>query len=276
MTVAPEPPPGGASGRWGDLRTRVISAAVMVAVGAAEIWLGGPSFSALVVALSALMLWELATITAPVQRRRPVTLALAGGLCLTLAVAMPPGLWTAALLVPALALALTPRRDRRISAGYGAAVMLAGYGLIALRMEQGTPAILWLVAVVVASDVLGYFAGRMLGGPKFWPRISPKKTWSGTIAGWIGAAAVGAGFVAAGMAGPGLILLSPLVAFAGQMGDIAESWIKRRTGVKDSSNLIPGHGGVMDRFDALTGAVVAVMLLGLLFDLPLPHPVLGG
>lgn len=79
---------------------------------------------------------------------------------------------------------------------------------------------------------------------------------------------VGLGFVLAGTAGWGLVLLSPLIALSGQMGDIAESWIKRRAGVKDASRLIPGHGGVMDRFDALTGAVVAVMLLGLVLPLP--------
>ena len=88
------------------------------------------------------------------------------------------------------------------------------------------------------------------------------------IAGWIGATAVGAAFVLAGQGEPLLILLSPFVAFAGQMGDIAESWIKRRTGVKDSSHLIPGHGGVMDRFDALCGAMVAVMILGRIIELP--------
>jgi len=117
--------------------------------------------------------------------------------------------------------------------------------------------------VVVASDVLGYFAGRMLGGPKFWPAISPKKTWSGTVAGWIGAALVGLVVVLATGASWALVPFSALVAFAGQMGDIAESWVKRRAGVKDASALIPGHGGVLDRFDALIGAVVLVMALGL-------------
>jgi phosphatidate cytidylyltransferase len=148
--------------------------------------------------------------------------------------------------------------------------MVAGFGLISLRSGAGTPAIVWIVLVVVTSDVMGYFAGRILGGPKFWPAISPKKTWSGTAAGWLGAAIVGFGFWALGYASAGILLLSPLVAFAGQMGDIAESWIKRRTGVKDSSNLIPGHGGFLDRFDAMTGAVVLVMLLSLLVTLPLP------
>ena len=142
------------------------------------------------------------------------------------------------------------------------AIMLAGYGLVALREGGGTQVILWLVAVVVASDVLGYFAGRMLGGPKFWERISPKKTWSGTVAGWIGAALVGLCFALAGSSWL-LVPLSALVAFAGQMGDILESWVKRRAGVKDASSLIPGHGGVLDRFDALIGAVVLVMALRL-------------
>jgi phosphatidate cytidylyltransferase len=114
-----------------------------------------------------------------------------------------------------------------------------------------------------------------LGGPKFWPAISPKKTWSGTVAGWLGAALVGFGFVIAGYAGWGLVALSPLVALAGQMGDIAESWVKRRAGVKDSSSLIPGHGGVLDRFDAMTGAIVLLILLSLVVDLPLPMAVGG-
>jgi phosphatidate cytidylyltransferase len=118
--------------------------------------------------------------------------------------------------------------------------------------------------------VAGYFAGRILGGPKFWPKVSPKKTWSGTIAGWVGAALVGLAFWAAGLGEAALIWVSPLVGFAGQMGDIAESAIKRRAGVKDSSNLIPGHGGLMDRFDALAfAAILAVILLPLFHLFPL-------
>jgi phosphatidate cytidylyltransferase len=185
--------------------------------------------------------------------------ALAGALLLRTDLA------AALLMAPAMALALTPRRDRRISAIYAAAIMVAGYGLVELRDEIGSTGILWLVAVVVVSDVAGYFAGRMIGGPKFWPKVSPKKTWSGTVAGWIGAALVGLVFVVAGLGGWLLVALSPMVALAGQMGDIVESWLKRRAGVKDSSHLIPGHGGLLDRFDALIGATVLVMLLGLFF-----------
>jgi phosphatidate cytidylyltransferase len=260
------------SGRFHDLRTRVVSAAVMLAVGAAEVWLGGLSFALLVVALTAVMVWELARMTAPARRATPVGLSAAAAACLAGAVFLPGEAAPVLLLVPALLLALTPRRDRRLAAALAAAMMVAGFGLVVIREELGTAAILWVILVVIASDVAGYFFGRLLGGPKFWPAISPKKTWSGTVAGWIAAALVGLGFVLAGRAPWSLVLLSPLVALAGQMGDIAESWVKRRAGVKDASTLIPGHGGLMDRFDALTGAVVAVMLLGLALPLPLPVP----
>src|SRR5690606_1989766 len=100
----------------------------------------------------------------------------------------------------------------------------------------------WLVFVVIATDVAGYFAGRAFGGPKFWPGVSPKKTWSGTAAGWMAAALVGAVFLSITTAGRDLIWISACVAFASQLGDIAESAVKRRMGVKDSSALILGHG----------------------------------
>ena len=270
MTEAgPVAPPG----RWGDLRTRLLSAIVMVAVGASEIWLGGTAFAALVIVLTSLMIWELATITAPARRKTPVTLAGLTGLALAAAVVLPGTLAALFLAAPTLMLALTPRRDRRVAAAYALAIMIAGYGLISLRNAGGTPAILWLVAVVVVSDVLGYFAGRLLGGPKFWPAISPKKTWSGTVAGWIGAALVGLVVWLVGYGAWVLVPLSVLVAFAGQLGDIAESWIKRRAGVKDASRLIPGHGGLLDRFDALIGAVVVVMAVQLLWP---ALPLIGG
>ncbi|SNX67666.1 phosphatidate cytidylyltransferase [Cereibacter ovatus] len=263
-------------GRWGDLQSRTASAVVMVLVGGAAVIWGGLPFAALVVVSSGLMLWELARMTAP---GRPWINAAVGGLgavvlaVLVMALELPRDFLVA---VPLLALAPVAglqgeRGDRGIFLAYGLALMLAGAGLLSLRATGGAATILWLVLVVGASDVMGYFAGRSLGGPKFWPAVSPKKTWSGTVAGWLGAAIVGLGFVLITGAGWGLIILSPVIALAGQLGDIVESWIKRRSGVKDSSSLIPGHGGVLDRFDALAGAVLAVLVLGLLVDLPLPE-----
>jgi phosphatidate cytidylyltransferase len=116
---------------------------------------------------------------------------------------------------------------------------------------------------------MGYFAGRMIGGPKFWPRVSPKKTWSGTVAGWVGAALVALVFLTIpGTTAGVLIVLSVAMALASQMGDIAESAVKRATGVKDSSSLIPGHGGLMDRFDGMLGAAVFLSLAQLVIAFP--------
>lgn len=254
------------NGQWGDLPARTASAVVMLAVGAVDIWLGGAWFFALVLLLTGAMIWELARLTAPHAKGQAQALGVGAAVALLLSVWVPYG--AVFLALPALAFALTPRKDQTISAVYAAAILLSGYGLYHMRDALGMTPILWLLAVVIASDVAGYFAGRSFGGPKFWPAISPKKTWSGTIAGWIGAALVGVAFYTAGAASFGVILLSPLVSFAGQLGDIAESWIKRRAGVKDASNLIPGHGGVLDRFDAIIGAMVFVGVWQLVFALP--------
>ena len=147
-------------------------------------------------------------------------------------------------------------------------ILIAGFSLIALRDDFGIVWMAWLLIVVIVTDVAGYFAGRMLGGPKFWPAVSPKKTWSGTVAGWIGAAVVGAIF--ASMYGGGLIVVvvSIAAALASQLGDIAESAIKRHVGVKDSSNLIPGHGGLLDRFDGMLGAAVLLIIINMVIGFP--------
>lgn len=241
----------GQAARWGDLRRRILSAVVLVAVGGLAIAMGGWAFAALVVLAVAAMVWELTRLAAAPA---PLAQGLLAGVALTAAL-VAGGPVTAVLLVPAVVLAVTADRLRWPAAGYAVLILMAGHVLVGLRL-QGVAVLLWLVAVVVTSDVLGYFAGRLLGGPRFWPAISPKKTWSGTVAGWIGAALVGAGFAAWVGGGWWLVLLSPPVAFAGQLGDIVESALKRRAGVKDSSNLIPGHGGALDRFDALLLAAV--------------------
>ena len=260
--------PGG--GRWNDLQTRVMSAVAMLVVGAVDIWLGGPVFLLLVAALTAVMIWELCQMTRPDHGRDAVWMALIALAAVMGALTFDGRYAQLLLLIVPLSMLYPTVQGRLRYAVYAGLIVWAGYGLVTLRDAAGSIVIVWLVGVVITSDVLGYFAGRQLGGAKFWPAISPKKTWSGTVAGWIGAALVGLGFVLLAGAGWGLVILSPIVAFAGQMGDIAESWIKRRTGVKDSSALIPGHGGVLDRFDALIFAVVAVMLLGLFGPLPIP------
>jgi phosphatidate cytidylyltransferase len=163
---------------------------------------------------------------------------------------------------------LVLKRERLTFAIFALAIQVAGWGLVHFRLDYGFTWLIWLVSLVVVTDIAGYFAGKALGGPKFWPAVSPKKTWSGTAAGWIAAALVGAIFAAFTNAGWVVVAMSVLLSFAGQMGDIAESAFKRRQGVKDSSALIPGHGGLFDRFDALLGAALALLLVAEVLNVP--------
>lgn len=251
---------------FSDLKARTLSAIGMAIVGLGAIWLGGPVFAGLALILAGLMGWELHRMLVP---DAPEGRAEASGVVAAVLV----GVFTfwqdgwvalAGLALGAAVMAWRMPRDRVIFGLYFALILIAAHALIVLREGLGLAFVLWLAAVVIASDVAGYFAGRILGGSKFWPRVSPKKTWSGTLAGWILAAAVGAGFAQAlGMPWT-LAGLSVLLAFAGQMGDIAESAIKRHAGVKDSSALIPGHGGVLDRFDALIAVAMLALLMALL------------
>jgi phosphatidate cytidylyltransferase len=141
-------------------------------------------------------------------------------------------------------------------------------GPVILRTDPvlGLAAVLWLFAVVWATDVVAYAVGRALGGPRLWPRVSPGKTWSGaiggTLAGMLGGVAVAA---AAGVPRLWPVALVALVAsILSQAGDLFESALKRGAGVKDSGRLIPGHGGLMDRLDGFAAAAAFAVLLGTL------------
>ncbi|WP_127104211.1 phosphatidate cytidylyltransferase [Pararhodobacter zhoushanensis] len=251
---------------FGDLRARVLSGIVMAVVGVAAIWLGGYTFGVLAVVLAGLMGWELHKMMVPdaPEGRAEATGVVAAILVGVFTVWQGGWFALAGLALGAVAMAWKMPRDRVIFGLYFALILWAAHGLIVLREGYGLIFVLWLVCVVIASDVAGYFAGRVIGGPKFWPRVSPKKTWSGTVAGWLLAAGVGAGFVVWGGMPGEVIALSSLLAFAGQLGDIAESAIKRRMKVKDSSNLIPGHGGVLDRFDAMIAVAALALVLAYL------------
>ena len=122
-----------------------------------------------------------------------------------------------------------------------------------------------VLLVVWATDIGGYFAGRLIGGPKLWPQVSPKKTWAGAIGGFAASLGVAAGFAAFnfGKIVP-LLLLGAVLSIASQLGDLFESAVKRRFGVKDSSHIIPGHGGLMDRLDGFVAAIVLAAVFGFL------------
>ena len=258
--------------RWSDLGVRLGSGAALVAIGIGGIWMGGDVFHLLIAAICGLMVWELVRMMAP----DPAALALQLGGIAAAAVLLAtylPALYAAPVLAAAVLVGLGQiKRDSVIYFCFAGAVLAAGAGMAHVRDDLGFGWMVWLVLVVVVTDVAGYFAGRLIGGPKFWPAISPKKTWAGTSAGWVAAAIVGAAFgVDNGTTGP-LVLASILLSFAAQLGDIAESAIKRRVGVKDSSALIPGHGGLLDRFDGMLGAALALLVLELGFGFPWSVP----
>ena len=147
---------------------------------------------------------------------------------------------------------------------YAAAALLASI-LVRKDLAHGFAALMLVLLVVWATDIGGYFAGRGIGGPKLWPRVSPKKTWAGAFGGFAASLAVATGFATFGIgkAVP-LLLVSAILSVVSQAGDLFESAVKRRFGVKDSSHLIPGHGGLLDRLDGFVAAILVAWIIGFL------------
>jgi phosphatidate cytidylyltransferase len=166
-----------------------------------------------------------------------------------------------------LALALLSVRQRRwTSAGflYAGAAQMASV-LVRFDTATGFIALVFVLLIVWVTDIGGYFAGRGIGGAKLWPRVSPNKTWAGAIGGFAASLVVALGFAALdlGRSWP-LLMLAAVLSVVAQLGDLFESAVKRRFGVKDSSHIIPGHGGLMDRFDGYIAAIVLASIFGLL------------
>ncbi|MBR0739551.1 phosphatidate cytidylyltransferase [Bradyrhizobium liaoningense] len=147
---------------------------------------------------------------------------------------------------------------------YAAAALLASI-LVRKDLVTGFSALMFVLLVVWATDIGGYFAGRSIGGPKLWPRVSPKKTWAGALGGFVASLLVAVGFAACGFGklAP-LLLVSAILSVVSALGDLFESAVKRRFGVKDSSHLIPGHGGLMDRLDGFVAAILVAWIIGFL------------
>ncbi len=268
--MSPKPPESTApSGRFQDLRQRLLSALVLGAIALAALALGDVWSGLLILALLLAMLWEYDSILgAPEDRawKWPILLW-SGGAAAVLATGFG-ALWAGLLVLLVLAVvAGEVRRPRQRLLAPGAVYMgLAMCALLDLRLrhEDGFILLLWLVLVVVAADVGAYFAGRRFGGRKLWPAVSPGKTWSGAFGGLFLAAVMGVIFAAALSSGWPVVrvtLVSLAVAIGSQGGDLLESAVKRRFGVKDSSRLIPGHGGVMDRLDGVMGGTIAFLIL---------------
>ncbi|MFC3616368.1 phosphatidate cytidylyltransferase [Lutimaribacter marinistellae] len=252
-------------GRWSDLLARVLSALVLVAVFAVELWLGGVWFEVFVAVVCGIMVWELVRLLDPEAVAASLQLGFLTAAALLLSLHLPALYQFPVLSAPILVGLGQVKRRRRAFAGFTVWIVAAGLGFVTIRAGLGLEWMLWLVCIVVATDVAGYFVGKTFGGPKFWPRVSPKKTWSGTAGGWGAAGLVGLAFAIHGGFGPGFVIVSVLASMASQAGDMAESALKRRVGVKDASNLIPGHGGFLDRFDGMMGAAVFVLVIGVFY-----------
>ncbi len=254
-----------------ELKLRIISAVVLALVVLGVTWVGGWPFKLVWAIVGALMAYEWLRIMGVERPLASLSAAcLAGSAALYGVVSFGP----LAMLLGAIiaAIAGSPPELRRLGAFgvlYGS-VIAFGPAILRGIPVHGLAVILWSFAVVWTTDVAAYFTGKAIGGPKLSPRFSPKKTWSGAVGGaiggtllgmlvWWGASRAGNGPLPIGLA------LGALISFAasalGQIGDIAESAFKRRFGVKDSGNLIPGHGGFMDRLDAYWAVIAFAVLL---------------
>lgn len=245
---------------FADLATRLVTGLALSVVGLVAVWAGGWWFTLVVLAIVVALVWELVRMLGGGQKRALSLGAMAAGAVLATKI-LPPAVALALVALVVVAGVAALDRNRALYAVMTAVILSASFGMIVHRDDFGLTWMLWLVLLVAATDILGYFAGRILGGPKFWPRVSPKKTWSGTIAGWVGAALIGWIFMGLTGSGRELIAISVALSMASQMGDVIESALKRHMGVKDSSNLLPGHGGVYDRFDGLLGAAFLLVIV---------------
>jgi phosphatidate cytidylyltransferase len=254
--------------RNSELALRVASALVLVPLAISVAYVGGWAFAVFWGAAALGVFWEWSKLVT--GDRRPVLAAGVTSILLALVLAAN-GRLVAALLVLAVgmlaAAALAPAGRRFWTAGgvpYAGAI---GVAPMVLRADQegGFLAVIFLFAVVWGTDIVAYFTGRAFGGPKLMPRVSPKKTWSGALGGTFAAllAALAVAKLGALAGWTAIGVLAVVLSVTAQGGDLFESFLKRRFGAKDSSHLIPGHGGLMDRLDGFVAAGIVAALVGL-------------
>jgi phosphatidate cytidylyltransferase len=258
-----------------ELRLRIISGIVLAAIVLAATWYGGLAFELLSALIALLIYYEWSTISG-LHERDPQGNALGwlGIVAIAVMTVMEVPAYSVGALLLFMALTAVLVAIRGKSWWLPAGILYAGLTAIALAEIRddnlvGFVVMLFVFATVWATDIFAYFIGRALGGPKLAPRISPGKTWSGAIGGVIAAVIAGTGVAWSFFPGTGLrvVCVALLLSVCSQAGDLFESFVKRRFGVKDSSHLIPGHGGVMDRVDGLIFACFAAFLLAIVLSL---------
>jgi len=252
---------------WHDLPLRLSSASILILICATCIYAGGQLFTFFIILLVGVMHWELGKMLTPMSRQ---------------------ALWFSAFLSSAVSFYLLVsdnyiysflvlflniyfqrhffHHNRTFGGLYSLALIICGVIFYDVRIELGVFHTLWLIGIVVLTDTAGYITGRLVGGPKVLPRVSPNKTWSGVLGGWLAAGIFA--WVFQGIIMPQnlfivFVAFSIILSVAAQIGDLIQSHLKRIRNVKDSSNLLPGHGGFMDRFDGFIGAT---FVIGFLFE----------
>lgn len=249
-----------------NLYMRVVAALVLAPLTIAIAWLGGWIWACVVIAAAALLYFEWLMIIGRSDNRLIAAVGIAAlalsGICLMLRRADLAFAVIAAGLVLAAAVARGQRGWVVGGLVYAAAALIATI-LVRRDVDFGFIGLMFVLLVVWVTDIGGYFAGRGIGGPKLWPRVSPKKTWAGAIGGLVLGLVIALGFALLGFGKMGpLLLLGAVLSIVSQLGDLFESAVKRRFDVKDSSHIIPGHGGLLDRLDGFVAAIVFAALIG--------------
>jgi phosphatidate cytidylyltransferase len=250
-----------------NLVQRIAAAVVLIPLALALVYLGGAAWTALVTAVAIGLYIEWLMVVGEVGATSvtvsgAVALALSG-VCLAFGLVDFAVVMLGLGLVVVLLLAAGHRSWAAAGFVYAAAAELASF-MVRFDYDYGWFALVLVLLVVWASDIGGYAAGRGIGGPKLAPRVSPNKTWAGAIGGFAGSLAVAAGWAASGAGNiiP-IMIVGGVLSVVSQLGDLFESAVKRHFGVKDSSHIIPGHGGLLDRLDGYVAAIVFAAILGL-------------
>jgi phosphatidate cytidylyltransferase len=264
--------------KWADLGVRSGSAILLAPIVVSAVWAGGTWYTAFIVSLGVLMAWEWTNIAHNGDAKQFALHAIAANcaaLLVPYASILIVALCIASLCLPALptkieTAGLQPMqrnlRWKALGVPYVAFPILA-LALLRQDPEWGVYALIWCIAIVWSADIAAYFAGRLIGGPKLAPKLSPKKTWAGMAGAVVGAALASFIFTSYFQSSHWpLAIFAALFAVLEQGGDILESALKRHHNVKDSSSLIPGHGGILDRVDGLIAVVLAATFVGFLHN----------
>jgi phosphatidate cytidylyltransferase len=248
-----------------DLFIRVISSIIMIFLGAIFLGIGGTVFQAILILISAVLAWEILSLNNMHKHTRILT-AIFFALIFATNILFSQILSLILLIIFLIFYkVIIKHNDYTQRAIYLVLIFFSLKTLSYLRLEVGLVQTLWVICCVIGSDVGGYFVGRTVGGPKLWPIISPKKTWSGIIGGWLLTIIITYIFIILFKEIEFyLLFFSIFISIFSQFGDLYESFLKRNAGIKDSSNLIPGHGGFLDRFDGMIGAFFAVFIVNII------------